>query len=92
MMLSIGETMIGESKASVPVYFIDRSYEGYERIISYTGENKLSLEGMNKYDIQIMYDNMFYFHMDKTRKVILEYTSNNDIHVSRDYRVVISRL
>ena len=34
VMLALGETPLDGSEASVPVYFIDRSYERFERIIS----------------------------------------------------------
>ena len=75
VMLSIGNTMINECEGCVPVYFIDRSYEGFERIISNMSGNELCLEGMSKYDIQIVYDNMGYF-------ILLDYTSNIDIKLS----------
>ena len=74
-----GETTPDGSEASVPVYFIDRSYEGFERIISYMRGNELCLQGMSRYDIQIVYDNMNYFNLHTTHRVFpldyMEYTN-----------------
>ena len=81
VMLSIDETMIGESKASVPVYFIDRSYEGFEKILSNMSGDELHLEGMTRYDIRIVQDNMDYFNLYPTRRVLVDYSTSIDIKV-----------
>ena len=55
VMLSMDETMIvDESEASVPVYFVDRCYEGFERIIS----NGITLVGLNQYEMCIVRNNI----------------------------------
>ena len=79
VMLALSETTPDGSEASVPVYFIDRSYERFERIISNMSGNELCLEGISRYDIQIVYDNMDYFNLYTPHRVFrldyIEYTN-----------------
>jgi BTB/POZ domain len=42
-------------------YFIDRPSIGFDRILKYLNTGALSLEGLNKYDVDCMYDNLDYF-------------------------------
>ena len=63
VMLSVGVTITDEKEANIPVYFIDRSYEGFERIISNMGGNELTAKGMNRNDIEIVYRNLFFFNI-----------------------------
>ena len=57
MVLSAGETIIDESEANASVYFIDRCCEGFERIISNLSIGELILDGLNRYDFRIVYEN-----------------------------------
>ena len=68
VMLSMDETMIvDESEASVPVYFVDRCYEGFERIIS----NGITLVGLNQYEMVIVHNNLAYFRIYEFHQVRL---------------------
>jgi BTB/POZ domain len=42
-------------------YFIDRTSIGFDRILEYMNTGSLSVEGLNKYDVDCMYDNLDYF-------------------------------
>ena len=75
VMLSVGETTVYKSEASVPVYFIDRSYEGFERIISnMRGDSDISWDGLNVYEMHIVRDNLEHFNVYQLHIVLLEDT------------------
>jgi BTB/POZ domain len=50
-------------------YFIDRTSIGFDRILQYMNTGALSLEGLNKYDVDCMYDNLDYFKIPHTAQI-----------------------
>jgi BTB/POZ domain len=51
------------------VYFIDRTSVGFGRILDYMNTGVLSLEGLNKYDVDCIYDNLDYFKIPHTAQI-----------------------
>jgi BTB/POZ domain len=44
-------------------FFIDRSSNGFDRILQYMSTGVLSTDGLNRYDEDCMYDNLVYFRI-----------------------------
>jgi WD40 repeat protein len=44
-------------------YFIDRFHEGFDRILEYLRTGVLNCEGLNKYEVDCVYDNLDYFNI-----------------------------
>jgi WD40 repeat protein len=44
-------------------YFIDRFNEGFDRILEYLRTGVLNCEGLNKYEVDCVYDNLDYFNI-----------------------------
>jgi BTB/POZ domain len=44
-------------------YFIDRFNEGFDRILEYLRTGVLNCEGLNKYEVDCVYDNLHYFNI-----------------------------
>ena len=52
-------------------YFIDRSPEGFMRILDYLSTGELSYEGLNKYEIQCLESNLDYFQIHYLQYTVL---------------------
>jgi BTB/POZ domain len=50
-------------------FFIDRSGNGFDRILEYMSTGVLSTEGLNKYDKDCLYSNLEYFKIDHPLRV-----------------------
>ena len=86
VMLSMDENMIVDgSEASVPVvpvYFIDRSSEGFERIISNMKDGDGgSWQGLNGYALNFVQDNLRYLNINVLPKVTPNYTYTPSVPV-----------
>ena len=65
------EITLFDESISVPVYFMDRSHEGFEKIISnMCTENEISWEGLSVYELRIVQGNLEYFNNYQLRKVM----------------------
>ena len=73
---------------SVPEYFIDRSYEGFERILNIRNVGEISMEGLNGYELRTVRNNLEFFNISQLRKVptTLDYTSGINIEDGRSTR------
>jgi hypothetical protein len=47
-------------------YFIDRDYEGFERILNYLSTGNLSFKGLNDYEKDVLISNLDYFQITYT--------------------------
>jgi hypothetical protein len=48
-------------------YFFDRGYEGFERVLRYLNTGVLSFDGLNKYENDVLLENLDYFQISFIR-------------------------
>jgi BTB/POZ domain len=59
------------------VYFIDRTSVGFDRILDYMNTGVLSLEGLNKYEVDCIYDKLDYFKIP--HKAQIDYSRGSSV-------------
>ena len=67
-------------------YLIDRPYEGFDRILQSISNQSVDFNGLNEYQVQVMLDNMHYFHLPCNR-YRWSYKQSANVNIFKKYEI-----
>lgn len=73
-------------QASQSPYLIDRPYEGFDRILESISSQSMDFSGMNEYEVQVLLDNILYFHLP-IHNMKWTYQQSADVNFFQKYEI-----